>query len=91
MLTVKTLEGLRTEDNFDLFWERLEKTRDQLDVDKPEPARRQKMPKRFEQGSTPAECAVSLKDEYRRVYFEAFDLAVTSIPSRFDQKGSRPL
>ena len=26
MLTVKTLEGLQTEDNFDLFWERLEKT-----------------------------------------------------------------
>ena len=26
MLTVKTLEGLQTEDNLDLFWERLEKT-----------------------------------------------------------------
>ena len=48
MLPVKTLQGLQTEDNVDLFWERLEKTRDQLDVDKPEPARRRKMPKRFE-------------------------------------------
>ena len=27
------------------------------------------------------------KDEYRRVYFEALDLAVTSIRTRFDQKG----
>ena len=30
---------------------------------------------------------MSPKDEYRRVYFEALDLAVTSIRSRFDQKG----
>ena len=45
------------------------------------------MRKRLEQGSTPAEFAVSLKDEYCQVYFEAFDLAGTSIRSRFDQKG----
>ena len=30
---------------------------------------------------------MSLKDEYRPVYFEALDLAVTSILGRFDQKG----
>ena len=74
MLTVKTLESLRTSGNFDLFWQKLEKTREQLDVDKPEPARRRKVTKRFEQGSAPSEFAVSLKDEYRWVYFEALDL-----------------
>ena len=73
MLTVKTLEGLRTDDNFDLFWQKVEKTRDQLDVDEPQLARRRKVPRRFEQGSAPAEFAVSPKDEYRRVYFEALD------------------
>ena len=87
MLTVKTLESLQTSGNFDLFWQKLEKTREELDVDKPEPARRRKVPKRFEQGSAPPEFPVSLKDEYRQVYFEALDLAVTSIRSRFDQKG----
>ena len=30
---------------------------------------------------------MSPKDEYRRVYFEALGLAVTSIRTRFDQKG----
>ena len=45
------------------------------------------MPKRFEQGSASAKFAVPLKEEYRRVYFEALDLAVTSIRGRFDQKG----
>ena len=78
MLTVKTLEGLRTDDNFDLFWQKVEKTRDQLDVDEPQLARRRKVPRRFEQGSAPAAFAVSPKDEYRRVYFKALDLAVTT-------------
>eukprot|EP00731_Ephydatia_muelleri_P036880 Em0344g3a len=44
--------------------------------------------KRFETGIAPAEFATSPKDEYRRVFFECFDLAVMmSIRSRFDQKG----
>ncbi len=87
MLTVKNLEGLQTDDNFDLFWGKVEKTRDHLDVDEPQLARRRKVLRRFEQGSAPAEFAVSPKEEYRRVYFKALDLAVTSIRSRFDQKG----
>ena len=33
------------------------------------------------------EFATSPKDEYRRVFFECFDLAVMSIRSKFDQKG----
>ena len=81
MLTV------RTDQNFDLFWKKVEKTRDHLDVDEPWLARRRKLPRRFEQGSAPAEFAISPKEEYRRVYFEALDLAMTSIHSRFDQKG----
>ena len=45
------------------------------------------MPRRFEQGDAPAEFPVSPKDEFRRVYFEALDLAFASIRSTFDQKG----
>lgn len=33
------------------------------------------------------EFPASPKDEYRRLYLEALNLAVTSINSRFDQKG----
>ena len=53
MLTV------RTDQNFDLFWKKVEKTRDHLDVDEPWLARRRKLPRRFEQGSAPAEFAIS--------------------------------
>ena len=42
MLTVKTVEGLWTDGNFDLFWQKVEKTREQLDVDEPQLARRRK-------------------------------------------------
>lgn len=87
MLTVKTLKSVRTDDNFDLFWQKVENTRSGLDVDKPQLARRRKAPRRLELGTAPAEFPVSPKEEYRRVYFEALDLAVTSICSRFDQKG----
>ena len=46
------------------------------------------MPREVEQGKAPAEFAMLPKDEYRRVYFEAFlDLAAISIKSRFDQEG----
>ena len=87
MLTVKTLEGLRTDENFDLFWQKVEKTRDKFDVEEPQLARRRKVPRRFEEGTAPAEFPVSPEGEHRRLYFEALDLAVTSIRSRFDQKG----
>ena len=87
MFTVKTLQHLQTDDNFDLFWQKVEKMRYQFDIAEPQLARKLKVPKRHEQGSAPAEFAESPKDEFRWMYFEAFDLAVTSICNRFDQKG----
>ena len=35
MLTVKTLEGLRNENDFELFWQKNEKMRVQFDIDEP--------------------------------------------------------
>ena len=41
MLTIETLRGLRTDSNFDLFWEKVDKARDQIDVGDPQLPRRQ--------------------------------------------------
>ena len=88
MLTVKTLQHLWSDDNFDLFWQKVEKMRYQLDIVEPHLARKQNVPRQCEQGSAPAEFAESPKDEHRHAdVFEALDLAVTSICNRFDQKG----
>ena len=70
-----------------MFWEKVEKARDQLDIDDPQLPRRCKAQRRYEQGPAQGEFRASPKEEYRHVYFEALDLAVTSISSRFDQKG----
>jgi hypothetical protein len=86
MLTVKTLEVLRNDESFDLFWE-VKKTRDSVNVDEPWLARRQKVPKEHEQGKAPAEFAATPRDEFRRLYYEALDLATASIQTRFDQEG----
>ena len=42
---------------------------------------------KHETGIAPSEFLASVEDHYRCIYFEAIDLAVTSIKSRFDQKG----
>ena len=87
VLTVNTLEILLTDVNFDLLWLKVEQRREKLDVDEAHLTRRRKVPKRFDQANTPTEHALSTKDEYHLVYSEAIDLAVTSIRSRFNQKG----
>ena len=81
------LEGLRNENDFELFWQKIEKMRVQFDIDEPLLPRKRKVLQRFERGIASAEFATSPKDEYRRVFFECFDLAVMSIRSKFDQKG----
>ena len=87
MMTVKTLEGIRTERDFELFWEKLENRRECLEIDEPCLPRKRKVPKRFEDGDAEAEFPKSPADYYRRIYFEALDLAVVSIRNRFNQQG----
>jgi hypothetical protein len=78
--------GIRNDDSFDLFWEKVNKIASDLDVDDPVLPRRRKVPRRFE-GDAPPEYPSTPKDMYRRVYFEALDLLVQTIQARFDQPG----
>ncbi len=87
MLTVKTLQSLRTEENFELFWKKTNIKCQELEVSEPQLDRKRKIPKRFDHGSVQAEYPVSAKSEYRRIFFESLDLAVNCIQQRFDQKG----
>lgn len=74
MLTVKTLQHLRTDDNFDLFWQKVEKMRYQFNIAEPQLARKQKAPKRYEQGSAPAEIAESPKINIARCILKLLTL-----------------
>ncbi len=50
MLTVKTLESLRNDENFNMFWLTVEKKRILQNIDEPRLARRRKLPSRLELG-----------------------------------------
>lgn len=57
-----------------------------LDIDEPTLPRRRKVPRRIDEGSTPT-FHEKVEDYYRVIYFEALDLAISCIESRFDQPG----
>ena len=87
-LTVKTLQSLRTDSNFQLFWEKITREADQQQVNEPSLPRRRKTPRRFESGNTDGYSFASTPvDHYRWVYYEAIDLITTCINNRFDQPG----
>ena len=89
MLTVKILKSLRNDENFDMFWLTVEKKGILQNIYEPRLARRRKLPRQLELGIAVAEFALSPEEQYRRVYFEALDLAMASIRSRFNQRGFR--
>ena len=85
-LTVKTLEKIHTDEDFELFWKNVGIKKND-NIDEPHLPRKRKAPERFETRSAPSEFPASVEDYYRQIYFEALDLAVTSIKNRFDHKG----
>lgn len=87
MLTVKTLQSIHSDENFDIFWQKVDRQREKLCIDDAQLPRKRKLPRRYEHGDAVAEFHTLPKAFYRQVYFEAIDLAVSSICSRFDQPG----
>ncbi len=85
----KVLKSMRTEDNFSAFWEIVLSKQSNVDVNDPVLPRRRKTPKRFEQGEAPPEYDLTPKDMYKRKYYEALDLLLQAIDTRFNQPGYR--
>ena len=88
-MTKRTLQGMRTDENFVLFWQKVNQMASTLEVCDPILPRKRKVPKRLEIGSAPPEYCSEPKDLYRRIYFEGLDLLVQAIGDRFDQPGYR--
>jgi len=86
-LTVKTLQSLRTESNFQLFWEKTVKEADRLKVNKPILPQRRKTPRRFETGRGDSySFPTTPEHHYKCIYFEAIDLITACIGSRLGYK-----
>ena len=80
-ITLVTLQSIRSDQWFDLFWQYIESRRSVVDVSPPELPRQRKVPRRFEVGETQPEYPASAKDNFRRLYFEGIDLVIASIKS----------
>lgn len=86
-MTLKTLEKIRHDTDFQLFWLKATKIANELGIEEPQPPRRRKAPRRFETGNAPPEFPSTVEDHFRRIYFEALDLVLQGIRERFDQPG----
>lgn len=82
-LTVETLVSMRTDEAFDLFFELVEHIRKVIDTNEPSLPRKRKAPQHLEVGEGEGYHSPTAKDHYHRVYFEALDLAISSIQGRF--------
>ena len=86
-LTCQTLQRLRDEESFDLFWRTVLHFQQKHDVSEPELPRRRRVPARFESGSAPAHFYSTTEDLYRPIYFECLSYVIESIRDRFNQPG----
>lgn len=92
-LTVETLEGMRNEEHFKLFFETVvKKAKKHSSIEEPRLPRKRKRPDysvlQYMEGYGPAAAAYhpqTVDDHYRPLFFEAVDMIVASIKDRFDQ------
>ena len=85
--TIQTLQEMRTDVMFDVFFEYVESLRKRTDTEEPILPRKRRVPSRYEVGEGEGHHSLTIKDHYRRCYFESLDLVVSSIQERFDQRG----
>lgn len=86
-MVVQTLQKLRDDQQYDLFWMKMIKMSESLEVENAQVPRKRKLPKRYDDGLAEAEFHNDPKLYYRQHYFEAIDLAINCIQGRFQQPG----
>lgn len=85
-LCVKVFQKMRSDEQFDLCWQLVERTREELGVNEPALHRARKRPRRYEHGEAEPSTIDSPKVYYRRMYYQCVDAAVTTIQDRFHQQ-----
>ena len=86
-LTVKTLEKMRLDDHFNLFWETVTHKANVLEVSEPSLPRYRKRPAHYESGSSTPEFVDNTQDYFHQIYLNAIDTVTACIKRRFDQPG----
>ena len=86
-LTVTTLSKMRTDEAFQAFFDLIESLCTSAGVEQPSLPRKRKVPRRIDDGNGGDYFSETVEEHYVLQYFEAIDLAVSSIKDRFDQPG----
>ena len=87
VVAAMTMKSLRTDENFVLFWTKVEQVVKDLDIEYLSLPWKRKAPKWYDSGSCGSDPPVTVLDCYHLMYFEAIDLICCSIQTRFDQPG----
>ena len=88
-LTHEVLKSLRQPEQFQLFYQRVIRHQEKLNISPPTLFRKRRAPRHLEAGSAESDghFHTSPEDHYRQIYYEALDLVISSITARFDQPG----
>ena len=86
-MTVTTLQRIRNDECFGLFWQKMERARQPLDVEAPKLPRKRRTPRRYDDGIAEPEFCDDPAPFFRQQYYEALDLVISGIKERFDQPG----
>ena len=85
-MLVTTLESVRSENEFNLFWNNVKQFAEKHKIDEPHLPRRKKIPNRYMIGKAACEHPENVEEVYRRQYDAALDSVTTCIKKRFVQK-----
>ena len=92
MASLKALQNIRTQEDFELFFNLVTKQAEKLPVDEPHLKRKRKVPKYSilqyldgQETTSEAHHPATVEDEFRQIYFDALDHITNAIEERFDQ------
>ena len=87
--TVRALEKLRSEEEFEKFWKDVQSKLSTVDVEEPQLPRRRRAPAQHHTGTAAPYFPSTLEEVYRPVYYNTVDSIIAGIKDRFDQPGLR--
>ena len=88
-MTVETLKSLRNDASFDQFWGKVDHKATILGISEPQLPRRRRVPRRYDEDTCGGDFHDNPKSLYKQQYYEALDIIVVCIESRFNQPGYR--
>ena len=83
---VTTIESIRSENEFNLFWSKVKQFAEKHKIDEPHLPHRKNIPNRYMIGKAAGKHPENVEEVYQRQYYAALDNVITCIKERFEQK-----